>query len=199
MLRPLLADCVDGLAPGLRAGAGVAARLADRHPGYVWLLPLPCTLAACGMVTAVDAGAAAALALCGGAPARPAVLLGWCVVCALLTRPQQTRLHLGVPALACLAAVLALHLQYATAVALAVYPRPLAVLAVGLPNLALTAHVLAYALWGVGAGAAARGAWRAALWSAYTVASPLLCLPQAVLAPLACPLWRAPADGACWA
>ena len=201
----LLVDlCCAGLLGGAGGGAAAAVRAgARRHPAKVWLLPLPVAALTLALVAATDAAATAAHEAISGADRPPLLgvqlLLG--AVCAALTVPQRRCVRLGAPLVACCVAAVVGHCQYATAVALATYPRPLALCCVGLPNLALSAYVGGLWLAHVGLGWWWRrlgapgpppggGALRPALWAVFTGWAPALLVTQALVPLVACPLRR---------
>lgn len=185
----------------LGPGALHARVLARRHPAKLWLLPLPLAALGVAIIALIDGTARGAAGLLTGAhqPPRPAVQLLLALVCAALTVPQRRCVRLGAPLVSCCAGALVLHLQYATAVALTTYPRPVALLCVGLPNLILAVHVTGLCLLHVGVGwwwtHVARDSppplsVRPMLWTVFTLWGPLLLVPQALVPLLVCPMQR---------
>lgn len=158
--------------------------LASRHPAQIWLLPLPTAVLLMLTTWVVELAAQWAATICLHLPQAHALL---CLACAVLTVPQQRCLRLNLPTLAVSFAVLILHLQYATSVALTHFPRPVALLVVGLPNLILTLYLVVSWVMCMVLTMSPTAA-RQVIWKAYTVWGPALLIPQAVLVLMGCVL-----------
>ena len=102
-------------------------------------------------------------------------MCGMCALLSVLTVPQQRCLSLGAGSLLLLLAAVGCCAQYASAVALLTWTRPLGVVVCGLPNLCLTLHTA-----GLFALCPSLGVFRLrqSTWRTYTVWAPVLLLPQ---------------------